>query len=200
MYLELRSWAQMNSVSSSSSGDWRELACRGTDSQGAPVSVASPSIARPEAIHQSTTAEGQTHRAPQSVSSALLWPDLKKSISQPQKDRLTGHPSQCYQPFYGPTEAIHQSTTAGWQTHRMLQSVLPVLRRPAFKQSIIQPQQREYKEDLSYTPLSIIFTWWAAFSPSTSHYTNYTKNKKDGINQTTSPKGMMERKKEYVIS
>ncbi len=103
LYLELSSWAQMNSVSSSSSGDWRELACRGTDSQGAPVSVASPSMARPEAIHQLTTAVGRTYWQPPSVLPALLWPDLKQSISQPQQgDGLTGRPSQCYQPFYGP--------------------------------------------------------------------------------------------------
>ncbi len=180
LYLELSSWAQINSVSSSSSGDWRELACRGTDSQGAPVSVASPSIARPEAIHQSTTAEGRTKRAPvdsilrpdwsnpslnnsrrrdtrapPSGLTALLWPDLRQSITQPQQgDGLTGRPCQCCQPFYSPTwsnpsvnhsrgtdsqgapvsvaspsiarpEAIHQSTTAEGQTHRAPPSALP---------------------------------------------------------------------------
>ena len=46
--LELSSWAQINSVSNSSSGDWRELAWRGTDSQGAPVRVERPSIALPD--------------------------------------------------------------------------------------------------------------------------------------------------------
>jgi hypothetical protein len=75
---------------------------RGTDSKGAPVSVASPFMARPEAIHHSTTAGGQTQRAPLSVLPALLWLDLKQSISQPQQgDRLKGRPCQCCQPFYG---------------------------------------------------------------------------------------------------
>lgn len=46
---ELSSWAQIRSLSSSSSlGMGRLLACSGMLSQGAPVSVARPSMARPE--------------------------------------------------------------------------------------------------------------------------------------------------------
>ncbi len=141
LYLELSSWAQMNSVSSSSSGDCRELACRGTDSQGAPVSVASPSIARPEAIHQSTTAGGRTHREPPSVLPALLWPDMKQSITQPQQgDRLTGSPPpvSVASPSIARPEAIHHSTTAEGQTHRAPQGDGP--NRPVDIPSMARPE------------------------------------------------------------
>jgi hypothetical protein len=104
---------------------------------GASVRVDSTSIARPEAIHQSTTAGGQTQRAPLSLLSALLWPNLKKSITQPQQGN--GHTGRLLTALLWPD--LKQFISQPQQRKRQKMAPVDSPSMARLKQSITQPQQ-----------------------------------------------------------